>query len=86
MAHEGKASGAWPLAARRQPRAPPAEPNALVLDHLGAPWPTSGIGAPGSQALAARGSAPLAAVVRSDGRAVSLVTCDALLNRKGDPV
>lgn len=74
MAHEGQAS-----------RSPPAEPNAPVLDHLGAPWPTIGIGVPVSKALAALGNAPHTAVVRSDGRAVSLVTRDALLHRKGDP-
>jgi len=52
MTHEGKASGARSLAARQRPRAPPAEPNAPVLDHLGTPWPPSGIGAPRSKALA----------------------------------
>jgi len=85
MAHEGKASGARSILAKRRPRPLPAEPTAPVLDHLGEPWLTIGIGAPVSKALAALGSAHQAAVVHSDGRAVSPVTRDELRHRKGDP-
>jgi hypothetical protein len=63
---------------------PPAEPNKPVRDHLGEPWPMSGIGEPGSKALAARGSAHHSAVVRIAGRVVSLVTHNARLYCKGD--
>jgi len=55
-----------------------------VLDHLGEPSPTGGIGEPVSKPLAAPGSAPHAAVVHIDDWAVSLVTRDARLHCKGD--
>jgi len=84
MAHEGQALGSRSISARRQPRLPPHEPNKPVLDHLGEPSPTGGIGEPVSKPLAAPGSAPHAAVVHIDDWAVSLVTRDARLHCKGD--
>jgi hypothetical protein len=61
------------------------ERKATIRDHLGAPWPTIGIGALVSKAVLALGSAPYATVVHIDGWAVSLVTHDTLLHQKGDP-
>ncbi|HEY7493500.1 MAG TPA: hypothetical protein VIH59_20610 [Candidatus Tectomicrobia bacterium] len=61
------------------------EGKATIRDHLGAPWPTIGIGVLVSKALAALGSAPHATVVHVDGWTVSLVTHDTPLHQKGDP-
>jgi len=60
------------------------DPHVPVLDYLGASWLTSGIGVSVSKASAALG-ASLTTIGRIDGRAVSLVTRDALLHQKGEP-